>query len=218
MQVGVDQRADRGGAIREVDVCCFDPLAVEVLREARDLQRSPNLLYCLRQCKGVCSSPRATGNRGERRDKDLRIGSSRKSTTCALAPQHTELYQLHTCVDLPERSRPSRTMKAPLRAIFEVCSVRGCARTVQPRPFWRTANALANALDHPAPCPNIHLSSPSSLRSARRFSAVRPSIINKKNHVFEREAAQGSGSFPITKRDGGRWLVRSGCKPLAGRI
>ncbi len=67
LQVGVDQRADRGGAIREVDVCCLDPLAVEVLRETRDLQRSPRLLYCLRQCMG-CSSPLATGNRGERRD------------------------------------------------------------------------------------------------------------------------------------------------------
>ena len=41
LQVGVDQGADRSCAIREVDVCGFDTLAVEILREARDLRYSP---------------------------------------------------------------------------------------------------------------------------------------------------------------------------------
>jgi len=107
LQIRIDQRAHSSGAIRKVDVGRLDSLAIEVLGQSRYL---PTPFKPVKPCRDVVPRGRE------------RMGPCVRSQALARARQVPGSQQswtptAATCVDLPDLSSPSSTMKAPRFAI-----------------------------------------------------------------------------------------------------
>jgi len=112
LQVWVDQRTDGSGAVGKVDVWCCDPLSIQILCQTCHLQEHARSATCIQDS----TSRRMIAQYGLRMTNRGWVREWRRWMETAARRQPGLSL---TCVDFPDLSRPSSTMNAPLRAIWD---------------------------------------------------------------------------------------------------
>ena len=123
LQIRVDQGADCGGSVGKVNVRRLDALAIEVFCEARHLQvhhSAPiETAWQKRNMHAKDQIPASLVVSYTLPKVHLHEIISQQKNTQQFGSRHLSTHTpQNTCVDLPERSRPSSTINAPLLAIF----------------------------------------------------------------------------------------------------